>query len=324
MRALRVTEFKKSPRVMEIETPAPAPGEVLIKVAACGLNFADLLMIKGEYQATPTPPFTLGLELAGEVVALGADVTALKIGQRVAVFGGGGGLAEFALARPEACIPLPDTISLVEAAGFQIAYGTSHLALTDRARLKPGDTLLVLGAAGGVGLTAVEIGAGLGAEVTAVARGAEKLAVARAAGAHHLIDAGVEDIAAAIKRAGPFAAVYDPVGGALGEAGLRALARGGHFLVIGFASGDLPALRPNHLLVKNVSVHGFYWGGYLEFDPESLRASLQALLALHAAGKISPHIGLTADLDAASDALEKLRKRQTTGKVVITLGAGHR
>ncbi|MEM8592540.1 MAG: NADPH:quinone oxidoreductase family protein [Pseudomonadota bacterium] len=318
MRALQVTEFKTTPTLTEVDKPEPKEGEVLIKVAACGLNFADLLMIRGEYQETPALPFTLGMEIAGEVAALGSGVESLKVGQRVAIFGGQGGLAEFTTARADACVPIPEAMSATDAAAFQIAYGTSHLALVHRAGLQTGEKLLVLGAAGGVGLTAVEIGAVLGAEVIAIARGADKLAVAQKAGAQHLIDATDPELKDKLKALGGVDVVYDPVGGELGQAAMRACKRGARFIVIGFASGTVPEVKLNHLLVKNIAVHGFYWGGYLAFDPAPLRASLSELFNLYTEGKLKPHIGLTADLDHAADALDKLRRRETTGKVVIT------
>ncbi|MEM1237113.1 MAG: NADPH:quinone oxidoreductase family protein [Pseudomonadota bacterium] len=322
MKALQVVAFKNPPKLRELPTPEPANGELRIAVEACGLNFADLLMIKGEYQETPEPPFTLGLEMAGVVDALGDGTEGFDLGDRVAVFGGKGGLAEYTCANASLCVPLPDAMSAVDAAAFQVAYGTSHLALTERGAIHPGDKLLVLGAAGGVGLTAVEIGAVLGAEVIAVARGADKLAVAKDAGASHLIDATDPELADKLRAFKGIDIVYDPVGGDLARAAIRATARGGRYLVIGFASGDIPEFKLNHLLVKNIAVHGFYWGGYLGFSPQALQRSLSDLFDLYAQGKLRPHIGLSAPLENAPEALEKLRRRETTGKVVITMGTG--
>ena len=319
MRALQVVEFKSAPEMRDVPLPEPAAGEIRFRVEACGLNFADLLMIRGEYQETPEPPFTLGLEVAGRVDAMGAGVEGFSVGQRVAVFGGKGGLAEYTCARAELCVPLPDQMSAADAAAFQVAYGTSHLALTERGSLAPGMKLLVMGAAGGVGLTAVEIGAVLGAEVIAVARGSDKLEVAKNAGATHLIDADDPDLTEKLRALKGIDVVYDPVGGDLAQAALSATARGGRYLVIGFASGDVPNFKLNHMLVKNIAVHGFYWGGYLSFDTGALQRSMTELFALYADGKLKPHIGLKAPLSEAADALEKLRRRETTGKVVITM-----
>jgi len=290
---------------------------VLIRVAACGLNFADLLTIEGRYQDMPPLPAALGKEYAGVVHATGPDV-ALRVGTRVAVYTGHGGLADYALAPVDRCLPIPDAMPFDVAAGFQIAYGTSHLALTRTARLQPGETLLVLGAAGGVGLTAVEIGAKLGATVIAVARGADRLAVAKTAGATHLIDGRSDDIRTAVKELGGADVVYDTVGGDAFRDALRATKPEGRILAIGFASGDVPQIPANHLLVKNVSVHGFYWGGFLDFAPEALTTSLKELFDWYVEGRIRPHISHTFPLDRAIEALDLLRNRGATGKIVVT------
>ncbi len=317
MRAFQVTEIGTPPELRDISTPEPGAGEVLIRIHACGLNFADLLMVKGAYQETPEPPFTLGLEVAGQVVALGEDVTAPAVGARVAVFSGSGGLAEFGCFPAALCVELPDSVSFEQGAAFQVAYGTSHLALTHRAQLQAGERLLVTGAAGGVGLTAVELGALMGAEVIAAARGPEKLAVAKAAGAAHLIDTGEADLRDAVKALGGADVVYDAVGGDLFKAALRACNPEARILAIGFASGEVPAPPANHLLVKNISVMGFYWGGYLRFRPHVLTDSLATLMGWLAAGKITPHISHTLPLVEAAEGLELLRSRKSTGKVVI-------
>lgn len=288
-----------------------------MKISHCGLNFADLLMIKGTYQDTPNLPFIPGMEVCGEVVEVESDVKHVKVGDRIAAFCGDGGLAKYANIDASRCIKLPETMPSATAAGFQIAYGTSHLALTRRARLQPGETLVVLGAAGGVGLTAVEIGHAIGARVIGVARGAEKRAIAERAGADITFDAEADDLRDALKAAGPVHVVYDAVGGDLGEAALRSLAPEGRFLTIGFASGDVPKPRLNHLLVKNIDVIGFYWGGYLAFDPDTLRDSLSELLDWHADGRLNPHISHVLPFDQIEDGLELLRSRKATGKVVI-------
>ena len=289
-----------------------------MQIEACGLNFADLLMIKGQYQEKPAMPFTLGMEVAGTVDALGPNVTEPAIGSRVAVFGGAGGLADMGVFPADRCLILPDGMPAADAAAFQVAYGTSHLALTHRAALKSGETLLVLGAAGGVGLTAVEIGAKLGATVIASARGPEKLKAAEAAGAHHLIDSDTDDLTAAVKALGGADVVYDPVGGTQFSAVLRACNRGARVLVIGFASGDVPPIPANILLVKNISVIGFYWGGYLALDPKPLTDSLAELMRWYAAGDLKPHVSHVLPLDRAGEAIELLRSRKSTGKVVVT------
>ncbi len=319
MRAFQVQKFEESPVLVDTETVNPGHGEVRVKIAACGLNFADLLMVKGTYQETPKPPFTLGLEVAGVVDALGPDVTQPAVGTRVAVFGGQGGLAEYGVFEAARCAPIPDEMPFETAAGFLVAYGTSHLALKHRAGLQPGERLLVLGAAGGVGLTAVELGAVMGAEVIAVARGAEKLAVAKAAGAQHLIDSESDDIRERVKALGGADVVYDAVGGDAFKAALRATNPEGRILSIGFASGDVPQVPANILLVKNISLLGVYWGGYLKFAPDILTGSLADLMQMYVEGQIRPHISATYPLDQAAEAMELLRSRKSTGKVVVTI-----
>ncbi|MGR3342520.1 MAG: NADPH:quinone oxidoreductase family protein [Paracoccaceae bacterium] len=317
MRAFQVKRIGDPPVMRDVKVPTPAPTEVLLEIAACGLNFADLLMAQGRYQETPEPPFTLGLEVAGTVARLGTGVSHLTRGDRVAVFAGSGGLAEFGCFPADRCIRLPDTMSFEVAGAFQVVYGTSHLALHRRARLQAGETLLVLGAAGGVGLTAVEIGKLAGANVIAVARGTEKLAVAGMAGADHLIDSESADIRAAVKALGGADVVFDPVGGDLFKAALRACKPEARVLIIGFASGDVPSIPANIILVKNISVIGLYWGGYLRFNAKPLQDGLAELFDWHAQGKLRPHISHTLPLERAAEGLELLRSRKSTGKVVV-------
>lgn len=319
MRAYRLEAIGTSPRLMQIDLPSPAAGEVLVRIAACGLNFADTLMIKGAYQDMPPLPATLGMELAGTVEALGPGVTTPAVGSRVAVYAGHGGLADHGCFAADRCIPLPDAMSFTDAAALQIAYGTSHLALTRRARLQPGETLVVTGAAGGVGLTAVEIGALMGARVVAVARGADKLAAARAAGAKICLDSDSADLRAEVKALGGADVLYDAVGGDAFAALFRAMRPEGRILAIGFASGTVPQIPANHLLVKNVSVMGFYWGGYLTFAPEALNASLAELVRWHAEGRIRPHVSEVLPLERVEEALALLAGRRSTGKIVVTM-----
>ncbi len=319
MHAFQMTTAGTPPALVPLELPPPGAGQVQVAIKACGLNFADLLMISGQYQDTPPLPFTLGMELAGTVEALGPGVTGPAPGTRVAVFAGQGGLASAGNFDAARCVTLPDSMPFETAAGFQIAYGTSHLALGHRANLQPQETLVVLGAAGGVGLTAVEIGKKMGARVIACARGADRLAVAARAGADLGIDSETPDLRAALKAAGGADVVFDAIGGAAGTAALRALRPGGRFLVIGFASGSAPEVPLNHLLVKNIALHGLYWGGYLALDPKVLTDSLQTLLGWYAEGSLAPHIGARFALDRADEALEMLRARHATGKIVVTM-----
>ncbi len=318
MKALRLHAIGEVPRIEDVEAPDPGPGDVQIEVRACGLNFADLLMIQGRYQEKPALPATLGMEVAGVVAKVGRDVDGLAPGMRVAAVPGSGGLAEICLAPAKRCVLLPEAMSFTDAAAFQIAYGTSHVALDERARMRPGETLVVLGAAGGVGLTAVEIGRRMGARVIAVARGAEKLAVAEAAGAEITIDSDEGGLEDRLKALGGVDVVYDAVGDPMATAALRALRAGGRFLVIGFAAGEVPVFKANYLLVKNITVHGLYWGGYLTFDPAVLTGSLTRLFGWYADGGLRPLVSHVLPLDQALEGLELLKARASTGKVVIT------
>lgn len=319
MRAFQVTSHDTPAQVTDLPVPAPEQGEIRLATKACGLNFADLLMQKGTYQETPPLPFVCGMEVAGVVDALGPDTDGPAVGTRVAVFGGQGGLAEYGCFDARRAVPIPDSMSFEEAAAFLIAYGTSHVALDYRAQLQPGETLLVLGAAGGVGLTAVEIGKVMGATVIACARGADKLEVAKQAGADHLIDATTADIRAEVKALGGADVVYDPVGGDQFKAAFRACNPEARLLPIGFASGDVPQIPANHLLVKNLTVMGLYWGGYLAFKPEVITNSLKTLFDWHGEGRITPHISHSLPLEQSAEAMELLRSRKSTGKVIVTM-----
>lgn len=319
MRAWQVETLGHPPTLRHIATPAPAPGQALLRIHACGLNFADLLMGDGKYQTKPALPFIPGMECAGEVIALGPDTVGPAIGARVACYTGQGGLADYGCFAADRLIDLPSAMSYHAAAAFLIAYGTSHLALGHKAALRPGETLHVTGAAGGVGLTAVEIGKRMGAHVIASARGADKLAVARAAGADHVIDSTSPDLLDQLRGLGGVDVTYDTVGGPGFEVALRATRPDGRLLAIGFASGDVPLIKANHLLVKNISVMGFWWGGYLTFAPKILDDSLSTLLNWYAAGDLRPHVSHILAMEDLATGLEMLRNRSATGKIVIRM-----
>ncbi len=320
MRAYQSLDRDTAPVFRNVIARAPAKGEVRVEIAACGLNFADLLMAQGRYQDTPPVPFTLGMEFAGVVAEQGEGVTQPAVGARVAVVAGQGGLAASATVAAARCVVIPDAMPFAEAAGFQVAYGTSHLGLVGRARLAAGETVLVLGAAGGVGLTAVEVAKRLGARVIAVARGPEKLAVCQAAGADHLIDSETQDLRETVKALGGADVVYDPVGGTQFTEALRATNPGGRILIVGFASGEVPQIPANHLLVKNVDVLGYWWGGYLKFRPEALADSMSELLDWYQAGRLAPHVSHEIPFERVEEAFDLLRTRKSTGKVVVTMG----
>lgn len=321
MRAMQLVENNKPLEMRDIAQPTPGPGEVVIKVATCGLNFGDLLIIKGSYQEKPPLPATLGMELAGTVTAVADDISHIRVGQRVASYSGFGGLAEYAAIPAEICVPIPDTMNFIDAAAFLVAYGTSHVGLDYKAQLKPGERLLVLGASGGVGLTAVELGKVMGAEVIACARGAEKLEICRQMGADHLINSETDDIRAIVKSLGGADVVYDPVGGDQFTQALRATNPEGRMIPLGFASGDVPQIPANIVLVKNITVLGLYWGGYARLKPSVLTDSFAALFDMHAAGKLKPHVSNVLPLAQANEALDLLRTRKATGKVVVEVNA---
>ena len=317
MRAMQVTDYNTPLEMTELEMPMPASGEVVVHVATCGLNFGDTLLIKGSYQEKPSLPFTPGMELAGVVTQIGEGVTDLQVGQRIASYSGVNGLSEYAAVRAEICVPIPDAMPFADAAAFLITYGTSHLALGEKAQLQAGERLLVLGASGGVGLTAVELGKLMGAEVIACARGAEKLEICRKLGADHLIDSETDDIRAKVKALGGADVVYDPIGGAQFEAAMRACNVGARLLPLGFASGEVPQIPANILLVKNMTVLGFYLGGYAKLKPKALPRSFETLMAWYLAGKLKPHVSNVLPLEQANEGLDLLRSRKATGKVVI-------
>lgn len=328
MRAVLCKEFGSHKDLVVAEVPPPAdpgPGQVKIAVGAAGLNFADLLMIGGSYQEKPALPFVPGLEAAGTVLACGPGVTRVAPGDRVLALVDHGAFAEQALAREADVHPLPPGMDEVTAAGFAIAYGTAHGALRWRADLKHGETVLVHGAGGGVGLAAVEVAKAMGATVIATAGDAGKLAIARAHGADHLIDyrtealrGRVKEICARSNGSDGVDVVYDPVGGEVFDQSLRCAAWSGRLVVIGFASGTVPQIPANYLLVKNLSVLGLYWGSYRKHRPAMLAEAFADLFSWYEAGRLRPHVSQTLDLGEAAAALDLLKTRRSTGKVVLT------
>lgn len=319
MRAMQVAEHGKP--LVEAMAPVPEPGlgEVRLKVRACGLNFADTLMVTGTYQVKPPLPFAPGFEVAGVVEALGPGTSGLEVGTRVAAFAVFGGLAERIVVPAERCAVVPDGMPDTVAAGFLVAYGTSHVALAWLAKLRPGETLLVLGASGGVGLTAVELGSLMGARVVAVARDAERLEIARRAGASVLLDSGA-DLRAEVKALGGADVVYDPVGGELAGAALRATRPRARILPIGFASGAVPQYPANLLLVKDLCVLGLDFRAWSEHTPEAVRGSFETLFAWWRLGRLAPHVSNVLPLSDVETGLDLLRTRQATGKVVVEIG----
>ncbi|KIN73803.1 NADPH:quinone oxidoreductase family protein [Sulfitobacter guttiformis] len=321
MRAMQLTDYNTALELVEREMPIAKAGEVVVQVATCGLNFGDTLLINGKYQEKPALPFVPGMELAGTITQTGEGVGGFYVGQRIAAYCGVNGLSEYAVLRAEVCVAIPDAMPFTDAAAFLITYGTSHIALEDRAQLRSGERLLVLGASGGVGLTAVELGKLMGAEVIACARGADKLALCATLGADHLINSDTDDIRASVKALGGADVVYDPIGGIQFEAAMRACNPGARLLPLGFASGDVPQIPANILLVKNMTVLGFYLGGYAKLHPAALPRSFEKLMAWYLEGRLKPHVSNVLPLERANDGLDLLRTRKAVGKVVVDVGA---
>ncbi len=308
--------------VEEIASPTIAAGQVKVAVHACGINFGDILMVAGQYQVKPSFPFTPGFEVAGEIMEIGDGVTQYKPGDRVIAFADYGGFAQEVVTHATSCLPIPDNMDFVDAAAFMVAYGTSHLALDHRAGLQPGEVLLVHGAAGGVGLTAVEIGKQMGATVIATASTPEKLAIAQQYGADHLINYREENFRDRVKEitGGQGAdVIYDPVGGDVFDQSLRCINLEGRLLVIGFASGRIPQIPANLALVKNCNIVGVYWGAYAQRQPHTLFQSMQTLLGWYSQGKLRPHISATYPLEQVAEAMNALINRKSTGKVVLVV-----
>lgn len=304
----------------EVENPKPMAKEVLVSVKACGLNFPDTLIIQGLYQFKPELPFTPGSDVAGIVKEVGEEVTHLKVGQEVFGFVAYGALAEEVIVPANACFPKPPQMDFATAASFLMAYGTSYHALKDRAHLAEGETLLVLGASGGVGLAAVELGKLMGAKVIAAASTDDKLALCREYGADEAINYTTQDLKATIKELTEgkgVDVVYDPVGGTFSELALRGTAWNGRFLVVGFAAGDIPKIPLNLPLLKGASIVGVFWGAFAMKNAKANMQNSMQLMQWHAEGKLKPHIHAIYDLVDTAKALEEMTNRKVKGKLIV-------
>ena len=322
MRAVLCAEFgpPESLVLREVDDPVPGPGQVVVDVHACGVNFPDYLMIQDKYQFKPELPFSPGGEVSGVVSSVGPDVDRLSEGDRVVCSVGWGGMAERVAVDEASAIEVPAGVDMTAAAAFLIAHGTSHYALKDRGNLQPGETLLVLGAAGGVGLAAVEIGAVTGARVFAAASSDDKLELCREYGATDVINYTNEDLRVRLKELTGKHGVdvcYDPVGGSLTEAAFRSMAWEGRFLVIGFASGEIPRLPLNLELLKGCQVVGVFLGSFTGRDPQRHRDNIGELLDWLAEGKIRPHVSTAYPLEQAGRAIADLAERRAKGKIVV-------
>ena len=322
MRAVVCKELGLPEKLVVEDVPAPRCGaaDVRIRVAGADVNFPDVLIIQGKYQMKAQPPFVPGAGVAGTVLEVGDKVKHLKAGDAVAAFTNIGGFAEEVVANAALCLPLPPGLDLAEAATFPLVYGTSYHALKQRGQLKAGETLLVLGASGGVGLSAVQLGKKMGARVIAAASSLDKLALAKANGADALIDYSKQSLKDAVKElTGGNGAdvIYDPVGGALGEECLSCVAWNGRYLIIGFAAGPIPNLAANRLLLKGASAVGVFWGAFAQREPAVNAANFRELFAWYAAGEIRPHVSKRYPLEQAPQALRDMMDRKVSGKIVV-------
>jgi NADPH2:quinone reductase len=304
----------------DVASPLPKKNEILLDVQAAGVNFPDTLIIEGKYQFQPPLPFSPGGEAAGVVAAVGERAGTFKVGDRVMALTGSGAFAEQVAVPFYNVMPIPEHMDFATAAAFGMTYGTSMHALKQRGQLQPGETLLVLGASGGVGLAAVEIGKAMGAKVIAAASSAEKLAVAKAAGADELIDYSQASLKEEIKRltgGQGVDVIYDPVGGELFDQAVRGLAWQGRLLVVGFASGTIPQMAANLVLLKGAAVLGVFWGAFAQRQPEDNAANFRQLFAWHAEGKLKPLVSKTYPLAEAGAAIDALGQRRAVGKLVV-------
>ena len=322
MKAVLCKEYGPPEQLVLEDVPSltPMQGQVVLDVKACGVNFPDTLIIQGKYQFKPDMPFSPGGEVAGVVKSVGEGVEGVSIGSRVISFTGWGGFAEEVVSDASKLIPIPDGMDFITASAFVMTYGTSYHALKDRAKLQPGETLLVLGAAGGVGLAAIEIAKVMGARVIAAASTDEKLAVCKEHGADEGINYTTEDLKERLKaltKGKGVDVVYDPVGGNYSEVALRNTAWEGRYLVVGFAAGDIPRIPLNLPLLKGCSVVGVFWGTFAARDPKGNEQNLQQLLTWFQQGKIKPLISATYSLKDAAHALNDMMQRKVKGKVVL-------
>ena len=304
----------------ELPTPSPKAGEVLLEIKAASLNFPDLLIVQNKYQMKPPLPFVPGSEYAGVVQAVGAGVSHLQVGQHVACLSGTGGFGTHTLAPAALCMPLPPSFPFIDAAAFIMIYATSHHALVDRAQLKAGETVLVLGAAGGVGTAAIQIAKSMGARVIAAASTAEKCALCTTLGADATINYSTENLREALKTLtagkGPDV-IYDPVGGELAEPALRSIAWRGRYLVVGFASGPIPALPFNLALLKGASIVGVFWGEFAKREPQANAAMMRELATWYGQGKIKPVIDRAMPMGELKAAFDRMGSRAVMGKLVL-------
>ena len=326
MKALLCKQFGPPETLVLEDVPSPKPGagEVVVSIKAASVNFPDVLIIQNKYQFKPPLPFSPGSELSGVVKEVGAGVTNVKPGDKVIAFTTFGAFAEEVKTEAARLLPLPEGMSYEAGASFILTYGTTDHALRDRGQLKAGESLLVLGAAGGVGVAAMEVGKALGAHVIACASSDEKLEVCRQHGADETINYSAEDLRERIKAltgGKGVDVIYDPVGGPYAEPAFRSIAWRGRHLVIGFAAGEIPKLPLNLALLKGASVVGVFWGDFTRREPQAFAESARQLARWYQEGKLKPHVSARFPLEKAADAMNLLASRKAKGKVVVTIGA---
>ena len=320
MKSMLLKSFGEKLSMADLPKPSCNAKEVLIRVLTTSLNFADILMSKGKYQEKYELPFSPGMEVCGVITSLGEGSLNFRIGQRVAAYVGVGGLSEFITVPENLCFSVPGDMSDEKAASLLIAYGSTELALNYKAKIKSGETLLVLGATGGVGLSAIQIGKAMGAKVVAVARGEEKCNVAKLMGANLTFDSNSTTLKSDLKALDKIDVIYDPVGGSQFQAAFSAAKPETRILPIGFASGEVPQIPANIIMIKNITVIGFYIGTYRTLNPEVLSNCFKRLLKMWSKNVINPHISNIFSLEDTNSALEIIEKRKSTGKVIVRIG----
>ena len=321
MKSMMLESLNDTLKMVDIPKPACKTDEILIKVLTTSLNFADTLLISGKYQEKPKLPFAPGMEVCGLVEKFGKTVYDFTIGQRIVAYVGFGGLSEYVVVKQNLCFSIPDNISNAKAASLLIAYGSTELALNYKAKLLKGETLLVLGASGGVGISAVQIGKAMGAFVVAIARGEKKCSLAKSMGADLVFDSGKVNLRSELKKLKKIDVIYDPVGGSQFKDALSASKPETRILPIGFASGEVPNIPANIIMVKNITLIGFQIGTYRSFKPNVLKESFERLVKMWSQNIIDPHIANNFSLNRSNDAIDLIKRRQSKGKVIVSLSS---
>ncbi len=321
MKSMMLDSINGTLKLVDIPKPTYKDDEILIKVLATSLNFADTLLISGKYQEKPNLPFAPGMEVCGVIEKYGKSVSNFTVGERIVAYVGFGGLSEYISVNQNLCFSIPDAISNEKAASLLIAYGSTELALNYKAKLLKGETLLVLGASGGVGTSAVQIGKAMGAFVVAVARGEKKCLQTKSMGADLIFDSSVIDLKSELNRLKKIDVIYDPIGGSQFQDALSASKPETRILPIGFASGEVPNIPANIIMVKNITLIGFQIGTYRSYKPNVLRGCFNRLVKMWSQNIIDPYISKTFPLDHSNEAIDLIKQRQSNGKIVVSISS---